>query len=167
MRQPPQYSILTVRILSHTKLQEQMAQQSAQIDKLLQQAANSTKQILQLAEQNSILAKARSNNSRPPKEEKPERQRRPPKREMEKDYNWKRTKYAECTKVDWDNSIRDIDIRGMCNIGGYCWSCGFDPMGRYHGGRKFRDKADGDKDKATKTNRMGGSVENKPIHVQL
>jgi len=40
-------------------------------------------------------------------------------------------------------------------------------MGRYHGGRKCKDKASGHKDKATKTNRMGGSVENKPTHVQL
>lgn len=151
----------------NTKLQEQMAQQSAQIDKLLQQAADATKQILQLAEQNSKLAKARSNNSRPPKEEKPEKQGRPPKRQTERDDNWKRTKYPECTTIDWDNSTRDMAIRGMCNIGGYCWTCGFDPMGRYHGGRQCKNKAAGHKDKATKTNRMGGSVENKPTHVQL
>jgi len=40
-------------------MQEKMTKQSVQIDKLLQQAADSTKQILQLAEQNSKLAKSR------------------------------------------------------------------------------------------------------------
>ena len=83
-----------------TKMQEQMVKQSIQIDKLLQQAADSIKQILQLAEKNSKLAKARNNNLRPPKAEKPEQEKRPPKRERETDDNWKRTKYAECTKVN-------------------------------------------------------------------
>ena len=67
-----------------TKMQEQIAKQSAQIDKLLQQAADSTKQILQRAEQNSKVAKARNNNSRPPKAEKPEREKMPPKRERDR-----------------------------------------------------------------------------------
>ena len=40
-------------------------------------------------------------------------------------------------------------------------------MGRYHDGIKIRDKAEGHKDKATKTNRVGGSVENKLNHVQV
>ena len=151
----------------NTKIQEQMAKQSAQMDKLLQQAADSTKQILQLAEQNSKLAKTKNNNSRPPKPETPEQQKRQPKRESERDKNWKHTKYAECTTVDWDSSTRNMAIRGMCNIGGDCGMCGFDPVGRYHDGRNCKDKAEGHKDKATKNNRIGGSVENKPTHVQL
>ena len=49
--------------------------------------------------------------------------------------------------------------RGGRNIGGYCWSCGFDPLGLNHSsaeGSCFKPKA-GHKVEATAANTMGGS----------
>ena len=50
----------------------------------------------------------------------------------------------------------------MINIGGYCWSCGYNPMGKSHTSATCKRKAPGHKDDATASNRKAGSEANKP-----
>ena len=50
----------------------------------------------------------------------------------------------------------------MSNMGGYCWSCGYNPVGKSHTSATCKRKAPGHKDDATADDRMGGSEANKP-----
>ena len=50
----------------------------------------------------------------------------------------------------------------MSNMGGYCWSCGYNPVGKSHTSATCKRKAPGHKDDATAGDRMGGSEANKP-----
>ena len=57
----------------------------------------------------------------------------------------------------------------LCNIGGYCYSCGFDPIGKGHTSKtcKSKTKLAGHDEAATKCDRRGGSVANKPADFVL
>jgi hypothetical protein len=49
------------------------------------------------------------------------------------------------------------------NWGGYCHSHGYDPIGKAHDSTRCMKKADGHDKTATRTNRKGGSEDNKPL----
>ena len=59
--------------------------------------------------------------------------------------------------------------RATCNLGGYCWTHGFDPMGVNHDSKscfeKCRDK--GHKEDATVKKRLNGCTYNVPSDVKL
>ena len=56
----------------------------------------------------------------------------------------------------------------LCNVGGYCHSCGFDPVGKGHCSKTCKKKCQpGHKDNATINDRMGGSVAFKPEGFSL
>ena len=50
----------------------------------------------------------------------------------------------------------------MSNMGGYCWSCGYNPVRKSHTSATCKRKAPGHKDDATATDQKGGSAANKP-----
>ena len=50
----------------------------------------------------------------------------------------------------------------MSNMGGYCWSCGYNPVGKSHTSETCKRKAPGNKDDVTASSRKGGSEANKP-----
>jgi uncharacterized protein YdbL (DUF1318 family) len=58
-------------------------------------------------------------------------------------------------------------VKHMVNWGGYCHTCGFNPIGKNHTSATCNNKKDGHKDDATAKKRMGGSVANKPENMQL
>jgi hypothetical protein len=70
---------------------------------------------------------------------------------------------------DRDDGGRDLPdfVKNMVNWGGYCHSCGFNPVGKKHTSATCNNKKNGHKDDATAKKRMGGSVANKPKNVQL
>ena len=53
----------------------------------------------------------------------------------------------------------------MANMGGYCWTYGYNPIGKGHTSKSCKNKALGHKDDATTANRMGGSEANKPADM--
>ena len=57
----------------------------------------------------------------------------------------------------------------LSNIGEYCFSCGFDPIGKGHTSKmcKSKKKLAGHDETATRTDRKGGSVANKPVDFSL
>jgi hypothetical protein len=68
-----------------------------------------------------------------------------------------------------DEKPRPIWLVKLCNIAGYCYSCGFDPIGKGHTSKtcKSKNKLAGHDEAATKTDRKGGSVANKPADFVL
>ena len=53
----------------------------------------------------------------------------------------------------------------LANMGAYCWTCGYNPIGKGHTSKTCKNKAPGHKDEATVANRMGGSEANKPADM--
>ena len=51
----------------------------------------------------------------------------------------------------------------MINWDGYCHTHGYDPIGKGHNSAKCRFAANGHNKTATRTNRKGGSEDNKPL----
>ena len=50
----------------------------------------------------------------------------------------------------------------MSNMGRYCWSCGYNRVGKSHTSETCKRKAPGHKDDARTSNRKGGNEANKP-----
>ena len=55
----------------------------------------------------------------------------------------------------------------LCNMGGYCHSCGFDPVRKGHCSKSCKKKKSGHVDGTAINDRKGGSVENKPADFSL
>ena len=53
-------------------------------------------------------------------------------------------------------------LKAICNTGGYCWTHGYNPVGRAHSSSTCKNKAPGHVDSATAASRQGGSEANKP-----
>ena len=51
----------------------------------------------------------------------------------------------------------------MINWGGYCHTHGYDPIGKAHDSARCKRTADSHDKTATRTNRKGGSEDNKPL----
>ncbi len=75
------------------------------------------------------------------------------------------------TKNWWTKNLRNYDAdgkyKGEVNKGGYCWSCGLDPKGKNHDSKTYKNKKDGHQDNATRNDRKGGRLSNKPAGFQL
>ena len=65
-------------------------------------------------------------------------------------------------KTEADKDTRPPWLLKMSNMGGYCWSCGYNPMGTSHTSATCKRKAPGHRDDATGSNRKGGSEANTP-----
>ena len=61
----------------------------------------------------------------------------------------------EREKKGGDKRTRNTYIPAQ-NIGGYCWSHGWDPVGEGHTSRNCKRKMEGHKAEATGSNKMGG-----------
>ena len=66
-----------------------------------------------------------------------------------------------------DEKPRPTWLAKLCNTGGYCHSCGFEPIGKGHTSMTCKNKKEGHVDAATKGNRQGGSVAHKPADFTL
>lgn len=81
--------------------------------------------------------------------------------------NSKRSNDGKHMKAKACSDERPEWLKRTSNKGGYCWTHGFNPNGKVHDSKSCKNKADGHKDGATKTDRQDGSVANKPDELVL